>query len=285
MEQKYIKSPLNYIGGKHKLLPQLLPLFPKEINIFVDLFCGGCNVGLNVNAKKYIFNDNLTYLIDLYENFKNFDFDNILSHIKYRIEEYQLTKHNEIGYNSLRSKYNKHKDSLDLFVLLCYSFNHQIRFNSKHEFNTSFGKERSQFNEKIENNLKEFKNRINEIDLTITNQDFNDFDIDMLGKDDFVYLDPPYLISTGSYNDGKRGFKDWSEKEEVQLLSLIVKLNEKNVKFGLSNVIKHKGQENRLLRDFLKENNFNVHYLNFNYDNSNYQSNKSETLEIFVKNF
>lgn len=121
--------------------------------------------------------------------------------------------------------------------------------------------------------------------MTFTNQDFNYFDIDMLGKDDFIYLDPPYLISTGSYNDGKRGFKGWSEKEETQLLSLIVKLNEKNVKFGLSNVIKHKDQENELLRDFLKEKNFNVHYLNFNYNNSNYQSNKSETLEIFVKNF
>lgn len=55
MNKKYIKSPLNYIGGKYKLLPQLIPFFPKEINVFVDLFCGGCNVGLNVNAKKIRF--------------------------------------------------------------------------------------------------------------------------------------------------------------------------------------------------------------------------------------
>ena len=47
-----IKSPLNYTGGKYKLLPQLLPLFPQNINTFVDLFAGGCNVGVNAHAKK-----------------------------------------------------------------------------------------------------------------------------------------------------------------------------------------------------------------------------------------
>lgn len=44
-----IQSPLNYTGGKYKLLPQILPLFPGDIRVFVDLFCGGCNVGLNVD--------------------------------------------------------------------------------------------------------------------------------------------------------------------------------------------------------------------------------------------
>ena len=51
-KQKYIKSPLNYVGGKHKLLPQILPLFPKNINTFIDLFGGGFNVGINVSAKR-----------------------------------------------------------------------------------------------------------------------------------------------------------------------------------------------------------------------------------------
>ena len=38
---EYIKSPLNYTGGKYKLLPQILPLFPNEIDTFIDLFGGG----------------------------------------------------------------------------------------------------------------------------------------------------------------------------------------------------------------------------------------------------
>ena len=62
---KQIKSPLNYIGGKAKILDQILPLFPKEINNFIDLFAGGCNVGINVKANKVYLNDNLTYLIEM----------------------------------------------------------------------------------------------------------------------------------------------------------------------------------------------------------------------------
>ncbi len=51
---KPIASPMNYIGGKYKILPQILPLFPDNIGTFVDLFCGGCNVGINVSAKKTV---------------------------------------------------------------------------------------------------------------------------------------------------------------------------------------------------------------------------------------
>ena len=59
--RKNIKSPLNYIGGKQRILGQILPLFPAKIDCFVDLFTGGCNVGINVNAEKIICNDNLLY--------------------------------------------------------------------------------------------------------------------------------------------------------------------------------------------------------------------------------
>ena len=66
-----IQSPLNYTGGKFKLLPQILPLFPKNINTFVDLFCGGCNVGINVDSNRVIYNDLNENLLCLYNTFKN----------------------------------------------------------------------------------------------------------------------------------------------------------------------------------------------------------------------
>lgn len=40
MKNTYTKSPLNYVGGKYKLLPQIIPLFPSSVNVFVDLFGG-----------------------------------------------------------------------------------------------------------------------------------------------------------------------------------------------------------------------------------------------------
>ena len=66
-----IVSPLNYTGGKYKLLPQILPLFPDEIDTFIDLFCGGCNVAANINAKKCICNDEEKHLISLLKKIKS----------------------------------------------------------------------------------------------------------------------------------------------------------------------------------------------------------------------
>lgn len=37
-------------------------------------------------------------------------------------------------------------------------------------------------------------------------------------KDSVFYFDPPYYITSAAYNDGKRGGKGWSIKEELELL-------------------------------------------------------------------
>ena len=217
---KQIKSPLNYIGGKAKLLDQILPLFPSEIDNFIDLFAGGCNVGINVNANKIYFNDNLTYLIKMYQTFQENDLDTTISHIEDRIKEFDLSLTNEEGYKKLRTEYNKQKNPLDLFVLIAFSFNHQIRFNNNHEFNNPFGRERSCFNASMKQNLEKFIIRLKEINIGFANSCFNDFDFTFLNSTDFVYCDPPYLITTGTYNDGKRGFKGWTDTEEKTLLKI-----------------------------------------------------------------
>jgi len=281
-----IKSPLNYIGGKSKLLKQIIPIFPKNINSFIDLFAGGCNVGLNVKAKQYYFNDNLVPLINMYETFLSSNTDDTIKYIKNRISELKLSKQNKQGYNQLRSEYNKTKEPLDLFVLTCFSFNHQIRYNNKHEFNVPFGKDRSSFNIITETNLIQFIKKIKSINTNFSSLDFNEFNFNSLTSNDFVYCDPPYLITTGSYNDGKRGYKGWTNKEETQLLEKLDKLHNNNIRFGLSNVIKHKDRENKILHQWIKNNdNYFVTYLNMNYNNSNYQSKKTNSEEVFITNY
>lgn len=283
-----IRSPLNYIGGKYKLLPQILKYFPTDINCFIDLFCGGCNVGININANKVIFNDNLVYLIDLYRVFKEYDLKFILNHIAKRISSLSLSLTNKDGYIKLRNLYNSSRNPLDLFVLVAYSFNHQIRFNSAHEFNNPFGKERSCFNPTMEKNLINFIDRLHSIDCSFSNLDFRNFDIDPLGESDFVYCDPPYLITTGTYNDGKRGFTGWTNIEEKQLLSLLDFLSSKKVKFALSNVLTHKGKTNQLLIDWIEQNGYRVEHLDKNYANSNYHTsdrNLNSSDEVLVLNY
>ena len=214
---QYIKSPMNYTGGKYKILDRIIPSFSGRINNFVDLFAGGLNVGINVSANKIYVNDQITYLIDLYRLFKDSNIQHLLSEIHDRIQLYELSLVNVEGYNSLRCEYNHNRSLLDLFILTCYSFNHQIRFNSKHEFNTPFGKNRSSYNVSIEKNLINFCNALHKKNFVFTTKDFRNFDFSILTSKDIVYCDPPYLISMGSYNDGRRGFQDWTQKEDTEL--------------------------------------------------------------------
>lgn len=286
--KEQLKSPLNYIGGKYRLLSQIMPLFPNGIDSFIDLFAGGCNVGINAEANKVFFNDNLTFLVEMYQIFQKIELDSIIYHIENRITEFNLSQINEQGYKAIRNLYNQEKNPLDLFVLIAYSFNHQIRFNNSHEFNNPFGRNRSSFNAKMKQNLEDFVIKIKEQKCYFSNLCFNDFDFSSFGENDFVYCDPPYLITTGTYNDGKRGFKGWSLKEEQQLLNLLDELNSKNIKFALSNVIEHKGKSNNILKEWINANDYNVNYLNFNYSNSNYQTiirDKKASVEVLITNY
>ena len=257
MKNNYVKSPLNYTGGKHKLLPQILPLFTEEINTFVDLFTGGCNVAVNVNANKIIANDNEKHVIDIYKAFQN-GYDNveeIIKVIESYIAKYNLSIENVEGFNKLREDYNNNPfktnyiTSTMLYVLICYSFNHQFRFNSKGEFNMPFGKNRSQWNDTMKKNLINFHKSIVDKNIIFTNNDFRELKIDKLSCNDFVYCDPPYLITCATYNE-KNG---WNEQCEKDLLDLLDNLNSKSVKFALSNVLFSKGKTNDLLIEWSKK--------------------------------
>lgn len=282
---KYIKSPLNYMGGKYKLLDSLFGIFPKNINTFVDLFAGGFNVGINVSAKTIICNDQISYLIELYKFLELTPTEEVLNKIKNTINEFQLTKQNSKGYNLLRDRYNSNKNIVDFFVLTFFSFNHQIRFNNCQKFNTPFGRERSSYNESIEKNLVLFCEALKHKNIEFSNYDFLNVNLNTLGENDLVYCDPPYLISNGSYNDGKRGFKDWTELEESQLLNLLDDLNERGVKFVLSNVLYHKGFSNELLIAWSKK--YLVYYLDKTYSNCSYhfKERNAKTVEVVITNF
>ena len=234
----YIRSPMNYTGGKYKLLNTIILSFPEKIDNFVDLFCGGLNVGINVNANTVYANDQINYIIDLYKYFQQTDTKALIDLICSRIKQFNLSPDNKDAYLKLRDHYNKDKDILDLFILTCFSYNNQIRFNNKHEFNTSFGMR--SYNDKIEQNLIEFCTALRSKNFVFSTNDFRDFDFSVLHSGDLVYCDPPYSISTAAYNDGKRGFNGWSEKDDLDLFDLLDSLSTKGILFALSDVTKHK---------------------------------------------
>ena len=280
MMEKYIKSPMNYTGGKGKLLNQILPLFPKDVNTFVDLFTGGCNVAVNISANKIIANDLCTQVIDTYKGIQNNTTEENIKMIEKIINEYDLSKENKEGYLELRKAYNDGNKEWHIFyTLLAYSFNNQIRFNKKGEFNMPFGKGRSSFNPTLKKKFEDFSNAIHNKNIKFTNNDFKKLNIDKLKDDDFVYLDPPYLVTEATYNTG------WNEETEKELLSLCDRLNEKGIKFAISNVLEHNGSKNEILINWSK--NYNVNYLDYNYSNCNYhkKDNGHKSIEVLITNY
>ena len=303
----FIPSPLNYTGGKFKLMNQIYPIFPSKIDTFVDIFCGGCNVGINVNANSHIYNDLNEPLISIYNTFKSLPIDTIFKKIDDIINIYNLSNSSKNGYefygcnssNGLsaynKEKYNKLRDdfnelvdhdeeySLLLYVLIVFGFNNQIRFNKKGHFNLPVGKR--DFNFTVQTKLRNFVHRIKEQNALFTSVKFDELDTSMLTSNSFIYCDPPYLISTATYNENN----GWNESDELNLLAFLDRIDNRNIRFALSNVLSHKGKTNEILVNWFNVNSsrYKMHALNFNYHNSNYQvkDKLSETQEILITNY
>lgn len=213
----------------------------------------------------------------------------VLEKIDFIIKKYNLNLQNTQGYNDLRKSYNADKSPIVLLVLIAYLFNHQIRFNNAHEFNNPFGKARSSFNPTMKENLIKFIQNLQGKNIEFTSLDFKDF----LGKftlanKSFVYADPPYLITQGTYNDGKRGFSGWNEILEKTLLKSLDKLHKNSVKFALSNVLIHKNKRNEILQSWIKQNGYYISKLNHHYTNASYQAkhkDKTKTQEVLITNY
>ena len=140
----------------------------------------------------------------------------------------------------------------------------------------------------MENRLEKFVKKIHEKNIIFYNKNFTDLNLlSVLDQNSMVYCDPPYLITTGSYNDGNRGFKNWTVKEEIDLLNLLDKLNENNIKFALSNVISQGEKLNTLLINWIKKNNYNVINIDSDYSNSNYKKKDKNKVskEVLVINY
>lgn len=281
----YIKSPLNYIGNKYRIIDQLQKHFPQEINVMVDLFCGGCDVTFNTTAKKYVANDINIHLIEIFKSFQKLGCEETLKYIDATIEKWNLSKDNKDAYITFRKYYNETRNPLDLYVLMCFSFNYQFRFNDKHEYNNTFGNARSSFNAKMRENLIAIFDKLQRVKFM--SADFVNIDFGNLKPGDFVYADPPYLLTCGSYNDGKRGFRGWSEDDELELYRELNKLNSRGINFALSNVLEHKGKRHELLEEWINQNGYNLHHINFDYDNCNYHARNKNyvTDEVLITNY
>lgn len=294
-----IRSPFFYVGDKYKLMPQLIELFPNDIDIYYEPFLGGGSSVLYTKANSYILNDIDPNVIKLHEFLSSYadNTEGLYELLEEKIKKYELSysfkgltvpqelkdkykktyyaKYNNEAYMKLRENFNLNREISELYLLLIYGFNRMLRFNSKNEFNVPVGN--VDFNKNVVDALNNYLDFMSTNDVNFKSSDYIDFINGYSIKgNDFVYFDPPYLISNSEYN------KLWSDDDDRELFQLIDTLNEKNIKFGLSNMITHKGRYNKQLDEWMKK--YVVYDVKSNYISRFDNSIKEDSREVFITN-
>lgn len=295
------RSPLFYVGDKYKLVEEIKTHFPINIRQFVEPFVGGGSVYLNVEADEYHLNDInkyviglhrmlLSYLgkedkffsdidkiIDFYGLSYSFKEDRVPQELKSQFVKTYFAKYNKDAYASMRNDYNKGRcsDFLLLYLLLIYGFNHMIRFNGKGDFNLPVGN--VDFNKNVVGAL----NAYFQLNATkLTHWSIEDFDVFLnrltLNNQDLVYLDPPYLITFSEYN------KLWNKDTERRLLTLLDNLNDRDIRFAISNVTHYKDRTNDIFIGW--SNKYHIHPIKSNYISFHDNTIKSFN-EVLVTNY
>lgn len=293
------KSPFFYVGDKFKILKQILPYFPDNIERFIEPFLGGGSVFLNINAKLYLLNDIDKNIVSLHETL--FSYKNksslFISEVKDILDKHSLSKsyfgetvstdlknefkktyyavYNKAGYNNLRNEFNLDKNNIKLYILLIYGFNRFLRFNKKGEFNLPVGN--VDFNKNVYNALHNYFEFVNNKKIQYSSLDFECFIKSIKFKqNDFIYFDPPYLISNSEYN------KIWNDDKEYNLLKTLDELSSKKVKWAISNIVHYKDRENNIFKKWAMS--YNVYDIKSNYISYNDNSIKY-IKEVLVTNY
>ena len=300
MYGKIIRSPFFYVGDKYWLMPQLRQLFPRGVSTYVEPFAGGGSSFLNTSAERYIVNDINFYVVELHKALTSYvgRSEELFQRLYDLIDRYGLScsfrkscvpvelkrkyvktyyaHYNKDAYLRLRADFNESHDFLILYLLLIYGFNHMIRFNRSGQFNLPVGN--VDFNKNVHDAICGYLNFMERNEVTFYNLDFAQF-IDQLNLDEssYVYFDQPYLISDSEYN------KSWGESEERRLCECLDELDRKGVRFGVTNLVSHKGVSNDIFLSWARK--YFCYDISSNYISFNDNTIKKDSREVFVTNY
>lgn len=202
---------------------------------------------------------------------------------------------NKDEFLKLRADYNSgyfecdFDKSISLYLLIIASFNGLPRFNKAFEYNMPYANSERVNKRYLENKLKilgDFIKVIKNDPYRFTSKSYDKvINLNTIHDNDLVYMDPPYSLTTATYNDGKRGL-NWTEEDDVKLVNYFNDLTQAGIKTAMSNVLSHRGKVNTVLMEFIKANpDLKVVHFNMDYSNSTYHTKSGKSDEILIKNY
>jgi DNA adenine methylase len=284
-----MKPLLKWIGGKQKLLHFIFDHIPKKINNYHELFLGGGSVLLELLEKQkaneiliqkniYAYDSNAT-LIAFHKQIQK-DHDKLYREVlklKNNWKNEETDEDKAAYYYKVRALYNSKEidiEKIAMFVFLNKTgFRGLFRLNKSGGFNVPYGNYK---NPKIAdiNEWEKVSKLIKNVKFICIDFEklFPNFFLKNINKNDFIYMDPPYVP------EKKNGFvsysKDGFTKEKHH--KLFEMCNKINCKFLMSN------SNTELVKNELKKFIISIIWARRAINSKNPQS---KTIELLIKNY
>jgi len=234
VKNKLVAPVVKWAGGKRQILDEITKYIPDEFSTYYEPFLGGGAVLFELQPEKAVVNDINQELMNIYQVIKE-NVDELIEDLKkHKNEREYFYKIRELDRDKERYSRLSRVERASRFIYLnktCY--NGLFRVNKSGEFNAPFGNYKNP-NIVNENTLRAVSEYFNRANIIFTCQDF-EAALQSAEKGDFVYLDPPYdpVSETASFTEYDKGGFD--RGEQIRLKKVCDKLNEKGIKFLLSN--------------------------------------------------
>lgn len=246
--EKVMVPPIKSQGIKTKLINFIAEsIYWDGSGKWIEPFMGSGSVVLNLQPERALICDTNHHLINIYKSIQNKDLTADKLRRFLEIEGEKLKVQGEPYYYEVRERFNEYGSSYDFIFLNRSCFNGMIRFNSKGGFNVPFCKKEERFRQayitKICNQVSWASSVIEGKDWEFIAQDWKEtLSVENVEKNDFVYLDPPYIGRNADY------FNKWGDEDATLLEERIKSLS---CGFAYSMWLRNIYRENeRLLNSF-----------------------------------
>lgn len=272
---------IKWVGGKRGLLPQILPLIPKDFNHYFEAFTGGgavffelYSLGLLKDKKIYLFDINAE-LINAYNIVKTTP-ELLINELKKFKEKHSKEFYYEIRAWDREDSFFERGELLRAtrFIYLNKTcFNGLYRVNKKNQNNVPVGSYKNPNicdSQAIYNAREALQNAI------IMNTSYKDV-LKYATKDDFVYFDPPYYPLEGSPSFTSYSEFDFLDKQQKELFEVFTKLDNKG------SYVCHSNSDTKFIKELYED--FDIHKIQANRFINSKSSGRGKISEILVKNF
>ncbi len=219
-----MKPVIKYRGGKSKEISKFLPYIPEHYDQYIEPFFGGGAMFFYLEPQSAIINDVNSRLMEFYHELRDEypvmreQLDNLQETYEANQQEYDRLKSltpddrvpnkNEDLYYRMRDLFNhpdgSYLDGVLYFFINKTAYSGMIRYNAQGEYNVPFGRYQH-LNTQL---VTEEHSRLLQC-AKLYSKDYKDV-FDMAGKDDFIFLDPPYDCIFNDYGntDMENGFDE-----------------------------------------------------------------------------